>query len=91
MAKNSLAAKRTEYETRKIRIRNEINSLYVKKQQLNKLLYSLHLDNAHTWGNMWDSIMQQINNNLNSTIAKKHKQLDAKIYKLLKEQKVTCN
>jgi hypothetical protein len=87
MAKNSLAAKRSEYQTRKIRIKNEIKSLYVKKQQLNKLLYSLYLDNAHTWGNMWNSIMQQINNNLNSTIVKKHKQLDAKIHKLLKEKK----
>jgi hypothetical protein len=61
---NSEAVKRTETQARKLRVKNEIKTLYKKKLQPNKTLYSLHISNANTWGKTWNTISQNIANTL---------------------------
>ena len=47
------AAKATAVKAQTMRVREEIKFLYMKKQQLNKKLYYVHLNAANTWGNTW--------------------------------------
>jgi hypothetical protein len=54
----SKAAKQTETQTRTLRMKNEINFLYKKKFQLNKQLYTLHINNVNNWGNIYDILFQ---------------------------------
>jgi hypothetical protein len=46
-----------------MRINNEIK-FWNMKQQLNKTLYSLHIDNVNKWKNTWDIIFQTITEEL---------------------------
>jgi hypothetical protein len=67
----SKAAKRTEQQVRILGINNEIKVLYKTKLQLNKTLYTLHINNANKWGNMWNT-SQNITHSLRNTIKQKY-------------------
>jgi len=62
-------------KTQTIRVREEIKFLYMKKQQLNKKLYYLHLNIANTWGNPWCYIQDTIETKLNKLIGEKYERL----------------
>jgi hypothetical protein len=76
------AAKRTETQTRILRIKNEIKMLYKKKSMLNKALYTLHIKNGNTWKNMWDIIAQNIDNTLENLMKIKYNNINKKLEKL---------
>jgi len=61
----SPAARFTQRKTRNLRMKDEIKYLYIKKQQLNRQLYHLHLSLANTWGNTWQYIQHTIEEKLN--------------------------
>jgi hypothetical protein len=75
-----MAAKQTETQTCTLRMKNEINFLYKKKFQLNKQLYTLHINNANTWGN--------IDNNLDNIMKIKYTNINNKLNKLKEDNKV---
>jgi hypothetical protein len=81
-SKYSEAAKRTETQTRILRIKNEIKMLYKKKTILNKTLYTLHIKNANTCRNTWDIIAQNIDNTLENLMKIKYNNINKKLEKL---------
>jgi hypothetical protein len=85
---HSLPAIYTKNKAQEIRVKNEIKFLYLKKLQLNRELYSLHLLNAHTWDNSWKLICYDINRNLNKEMEKKYKNMNNKI-KILEQSQTT--
>ena len=58
------AAIKTKAKAQISRIKNEIQFLYKKKEQLNTQLYCKHLHNANTWQKNWDTIEDAINQKL---------------------------
>jgi hypothetical protein len=48
---NKVLAKHIEDKVHKLYIKNEIKFWYAKKQNLNKTLYHLHIQNGKQWGN----------------------------------------
>ena len=82
----SPAAKATIVKTQTIRVREEIKFLYIKKQQLNKKLYYLHLNIANAWGNSWYYIQDTIEAKLNELLNEKYERLETKLQKLSQEQ-----
>jgi hypothetical protein len=46
---HNIAAKKTQTQAQKLRIKNEIKFLYKNNQQLNKDLYYVHIQNINTW------------------------------------------
>jgi hypothetical protein len=89
MPSYSPAAKATVVKAQTMRVREEIKFLYIKKQQLNKKLYYLHLNVANTWGNTWYYIQDTIEPKLNKLISEKYERLGTKLQKLAQEQTVT--
>jgi phage terminase Nu1 subunit (DNA packaging protein) len=85
-AAHSEAARLTEKQTRTLRIKNEIKYLYKKKQQLNKQMYSLHIENANIWGNLWHIISNNINNTLESEMKQKYNNINNEINKGKEQQ-----
>jgi hypothetical protein len=75
----SKAAKQTETQTRTLRMKNEINFLYKKKFQLNKQLYTLHINNDNTWGNIWHFISENIDNTLDNIMKIKYNNINNKL------------
>jgi len=73
-------------KTQTIRVREEIKFLYMKKQQLNKKLYYLHLNIANARGNSWYYIQDTIEAKLNKLISEKYERLETKLQKLSQEQ-----
>jgi hypothetical protein len=67
--------------------------LHKRKFQLNKTLYSLHINNANTWGNTWDIISRNINNAIESIMKLKYNNINTKLKKLKDEQirKTQCH
>jgi hypothetical protein len=47
-----------ELKIQNIRIKNKTKFWYAKKQNLNKVLHTLHLQNANESGNLWNIINQ---------------------------------
>jgi hypothetical protein len=79
---HSKAAKQTEKQTRILRVTSEIKFLYKKKIQLNKSLYTLHIENANIWGNSWHIISQNIDNALENIMKQKYNNINNKLSKL---------
>jgi len=75
MPSYSPAAKATAVKVQTMRIREEIEFLYMKKQQLNNKLYYLHLNATNTWGNTWYYIQDTIEAKLNKLISEKYERL----------------
>jgi len=65
--------------------------MYMKKQQLNRRLYYLHLSMANTWGNTWQYIRDTIEMKLKKQIRLKYETLDKKLQRLSQEQIKTPN
>jgi hypothetical protein len=65
------------------RIKQEIKFLYKKKALLNKQLYNTHLLLAKQWGNTWDNIMCQVNDELKDILDKKYDLLHKKLKALI--------
>jgi hypothetical protein len=40
-----------------MRIKDEIRFLHKKKQQVNDIMYNIHLKAAQEWGSMWQIIL----------------------------------
>jgi hypothetical protein len=49
---NKAHAKYTKDKVHKLHIKNKIKFWYAKKQNLNKILYQLHIKNGKQWGNL---------------------------------------
>jgi hypothetical protein len=86
---NKTFAKHIEGKVHKLRIKNEIKFLYAKKQNLNKTLYYLHIQNGKQWGKTWDLINQNITNKLNAKMSTKYKCINNKIKKLSEQKTKT--
>jgi phage terminase Nu1 subunit (DNA packaging protein) len=63
---------------------NKIKFEHIKKQTLKEKTYKLHLINAKYWPNGWNSILDNINNNLNEEFDKHYKNQNNKSTDLLK-------
>jgi len=87
----SPAAKATIVKTQTIKVREEIKFLYMKKQQLNKKLYYLHLNIANTWGNSWCYIRDTIETKLNKLIGEKYERLETKLQEQTRTPKTHHN
>jgi hypothetical protein len=66
----------------KTRIKNKIKFWYTKKQHLNKILYSLYLENAFKWKNLWNVIHFNIETKTEQKRKTKYDTLKNKIKKL---------
>jgi hypothetical protein len=66
----------------KMHIKNEIKFLYAKKQNLNQVLYTLHLQNAKKWSNLWDTINQNISEQLEKKMYAKYRNINNRIQQL---------
>jgi hypothetical protein len=87
----SEAAKLTEIQASKLRIKNEVNFLYKKKRQLNIQLYTSHIHNANIWGNMWNIISENINNTLDNAMKLKYNHINNKLNKLKEDNTIQHN
>jgi hypothetical protein len=67
---------RLKAQVQNLRIKNEINFLYGKKQHMNKTLYTLHLTNANKWGNLWNIIHKNINDKIEKKMITKYQNLN---------------
>ena len=64
----SPAAIFTKNKITKIRVKDEIKSLHVKKEKLNNELYKVELKAAQEWGRCWYPIQKAIIGTLNKEI-----------------------
>jgi hypothetical protein len=67
-----------------MRIKDEIRFLYKKKQQLNNMLYNIHLKAAQEWGSTWQIILESVTESTNREVESKYRTIDKKIKKLSK-------
>jgi hypothetical protein len=90
---NPVPCVRMKRAAENIRIRNEIKFLYKKKQQLNRLLYESHLDNALVWDKLWIVIESSINGKLEAVMKSKYQVQERKLKKLRerKTENMTSN
>jgi hypothetical protein len=57
-----------------------------KKQQLNDVMYKIHLKAAQEWGSMWRTILESVTESSNREIERKYSNIDKKIKTLSKAQ-----
>jgi hypothetical protein len=90
---NPIPCVRTKRAAENIRIRNEIKFLYKKKQQLNRLLYESHLDNAFVWDKLWNVLESNIDEKLEVVMQRKYLVQERKLKKLreLKMENIPSN
>jgi hypothetical protein len=70
----------------RLRLKEEIKLLYLKKQHLNKQLYYTHIQIANTWGNNWNIIEESINEKINIDSENKYKNINKKVENLKQYQ-----
>jgi hypothetical protein len=70
-----------------LRIKNEINFLYKKKFQLNKQLYDLLINIVNTWGNVWLTVLDNIDNILDDIMKLKYNNMNKKLNNLKEDNK----
>ena len=75
----------------KLRLKNEINFLYKKKQQLNLLLYKAELQALDIFGKFWHHIKQLLLEKLSKFANTKYQNLNQKLSKLLKIKPVNIH
>jgi hypothetical protein len=81
----SRAIKLTQKQAIKLRIKNEIKYLYVKKQNINNQLYKLHLKNVQYWHTNWTIIENIIIDRHNVEARTHYNKLKDKITNLIKQ------
>jgi len=90
-----LATSKAGHTTQKkisfVRIKDEIKSFYMKKDQLNKKLYQVHLKVAQEWGSTWHTIRDFIHGNISKDMDKKYTTIKQKLNKLEHAQTFTPN
>jgi hypothetical protein len=79
--------KTTQKIAEQIRIENELEFLYKKKQTINNQLYSIHLEAATFWDKNWNIIEKNIREILNLEMEKKYAVLNKKLNNLNKTNK----
>ena len=79
----------THYE--KLRLKNEINFLYKKKQHLNLLLYKAELQALDIFGKFWHHIKQLLLEKLSKIANAKYQNLNQKLNKLLETKPVNIH
>jgi hypothetical protein len=77
-------SKYAQRKIRKLRLREEIKFLHMKKGKLNIDLYHTPVKGANEWSKLWYHIEDKINETVSKKIGKKYKTVDAKIEKLNK-------
>ena len=82
----SPAAIYTQRKVNKIRIKDKIKFLYLKKDKLNKQLYKTHLKLAHECDQNWRIISELTDTTLNTEIQRKYHTLHKKLYILKNTQ-----
>jgi hypothetical protein len=82
----SAASRVMQGKVHNIRLKDEVNYLYLKKEKLNKELYSVHLKAAKGWGNSWFIIVDSIRESINYEMERKYETMSQKLQKL-KEKK----
>ena len=87
ISRTSLAAKFTKEKNIKIRIKDEIKFLYIKKEKLNYELYQTHLKLAKEGGKCWYLIQESTIDSLNFQLVSKYKTLDKKLTDLAQKQR----
>ena len=60
----------TQQKICKLRIKDKIKFLYLKKATLNKTLYQTHLKLANKWGNAWYLIADSVHNTTKTEVLK---------------------
>ena len=75
----SPAAVHTQYKITKMRLRDEIKFLYIKKYTINKELHSIHLRLGKEWDKYWDVLQNSISESINKTIEQMYKKLNRKL------------
>jgi hypothetical protein len=88
---NKALAKHTEAKVHKLRVKNKIKFWYAKKQNLNKILYQLHIKNGKQWGNLWDLINQNNTNKLDMKMSTKYRGINNKNKKTIGAENVYIN
>ena len=78
----SKAAHTTQKRVSVIRIKDEIKFLYMKKDQLNKQLYQVHLKVAQKWGNTWHIIRDSVHESINKDMGMEYNNIKQKLHKL---------
>jgi urate oxidase len=79
ISESSPTARLTKSKAQKLRIRDELRTLYMKKQKLNENLYNIHLEVAKTWSNIWHIVEKGINEKSEIEMQKKYNALDKKL------------
>ena len=72
----------TQRKVHNLRVKDALKCLYMKKQQLIRQIYHLHILLANTWGNTWLYIQQTIEGKPKKVIQLKYKNLN----RLVQEQ-----
>jgi hypothetical protein len=72
------AATLTKHKIVKLRIKDEIKYLHMKKEKLNNALYKVHLKATQEWGKTWYPIEKSVNKSLNKELECKYKTMDNK-------------
>ena len=83
----SPAAKFTKEKIIKLRIKDEIKFLYIKKEKLNYQLYQTHLKLVKEWGKCRYPIQESTIDSLNFQLVSKYKTLDKKLTDLAQKQR----
>ena len=79
ISNKSKMSKYTQRKIRKLRLREEIKFLHMKKGKLNIDLYHTPVKGANEWSKLWYHIEDKINETVSKEIGKKYKTVDAKI------------
>jgi len=68
----------TKHKIVKLKIKDEIKYLYIKKEKLNNAIYKVHLKAAQEWGKTWYPIEKSLNESLIKELKCKYKTMDNK-------------
>ena len=79
---NNTRFQKTKNTAIRYRINQELKFLYIKKQQLNKQLYKIHLKCAAHWPTTWNLIQATMDKNIHQEYTMMHGQTNIKIRSL---------
>ena len=80
------AAIHTQNKITKMRLRDEIKFLYIKKKAINKDLCTIHLRLAKEWDKCWDVLQNSISESINKTMEQIYRKLNRKLECLAKSK-----
>jgi hypothetical protein len=83
--------KKTTSNAIRYRINQQIKSLHHKKQNPNRRLYHIHLENAQQCKGMWQHIQNSIDSQINGVLDNLYQKLNKKLYTLTKQTQTQTN